>query len=123
MTAMQAPRLALREITIGGARGFALSGELDASTTAQFTEAVELAVWGSVGAFVLDLTELAFVDSAGLQALLRARAVLGREDRALAVLCPRGNVRRVLDLATMLDTLVVYSTREALAAALVPADD
>ena len=118
-----ASHIETRDTRIGGARGLAVSGELDVSTATPLTEAVERAVWGSVGAFVLDLTALRFIDSTGLHALLRARAYLSREDRSLAVLLPRGDVRRVLDLAGMLDTLVVYSTREALEAALVPADD
>lgn len=123
MTPADASHIETRDTRIGGARGLAVSGELDTSTATPFTEAVERAVWGSVGAFVLDLSELRFIDSTGLHALLRARAYLSREDRSLAVLLPRGQVRRVLDLAGMLDTLVVYSTSEALAAALVPADD
>ena len=123
MTPTDASGLEINDTTIGGAPGFAISGELDLSTATQFTEAVERAVWANAGDFVLDVSELEFVDSTGLGALLRARALLAREDRVLAVLLPKGPVRRTLDLAGMLDTLVVYSSREALAAALVPADD
>jgi anti-anti-sigma factor len=71
---------------------------------------------------VLDLTDVDFLDSTGLHALLRARALLAREDRPLALLLPPGTARRVLDLAGTLDTFTAYQTREALAAALVPAD-
>ena len=73
------------------------------------------------GAFVLDLSGLTFLDSSGLHALLRARAFLGREDRPLILVCPPGPPRRVLDLAGVLDTFVVYASSEAAAAALVPA--
>jgi len=121
MTAIEA--LSIRETRIGGARGLALTGDLDASSSTRFTEAVEFAVWGTAGAFVLDLTDVEFLDSSGLHALLRARAVLAREDRPLALLCPPGTARRVLDLAGTLDTFAAYSSQEALAAALVPADD
>ncbi len=92
-------------------------------TAPEFTERVELSVWGTVGAFVLDLSELSFLDSSGLHALLRARAYLAREDRTLVLVCPRGPARRVLDLAGVLDTFVVYSSAETAAAALVPAED
>ena len=47
---------------------------------------------------MLDLSGLAFMDSAGVNELLRARSLLGREERALVVRCPPGPVRRVLDL-------------------------
>jgi anti-anti-sigma factor len=120
MTALDAPYLQITEMKISGARGLALSGCLDVTSATRLTEAVEFAVWGTQGAFVLDLTELAFLDSTGLHALLRARAILAREDRSLALLCPPGVARRVLDLAGTLDTFAAYSSAEALEAALVP---
>ena len=120
MTALDPSDFAIRDANIGGARGLALSGALDVTTATRFTEALEMAVWGTQGAFVVDLTDLDFLDSTGLHALLRARAVLARENRSLALLCPRGVARRVLDLAGALDTFAAYSSREAVEAALVP---
>jgi anti-anti-sigma factor len=112
----------MRNTHIGGARGLELEGELVGTTATRFTEAVELAIWGTSGAFVLDLTRVELLDSAGLHALLRARALLAREDRSLALLCPPGVARRVLDLAGTLDTFAAYSSPEALEAALVPVE-
>jgi anti-sigma B factor antagonist len=123
VTAAQVPGLETRKTTIGGASALALSGELDIETAPRLTEEVEMAVWGTVGAFVLDLSGLTFLDSSGLHALLRARAYLAREDRTLVLVCPPGPARRVLDLTSVLDTFVVYSSSDAAAAALVPADD
>ena len=123
MTPTDATRLEIDDTVIGGAQALAIKGDLDLSTATRFTEAVEREVWGSEGTFVLDLSELAFVDSTGMGALLRVRALLAREDRTLALLLPKGAVRQTIDLAGILDTLIVYPTREALAAALVPADD
>ena len=120
---MISERLRTRTTTVGGASAIAVDGELDLETGPQFTDEVEVAVWGTVGAFVLDLRGLTFLDSSGLHALLRARAYLAREDRALVLICPPGGPRRVLDLAGVLDTFVVYSSPERAAAALVPADD
>lgn len=122
MTAAHVPRLETRTTTIGGASAIALSGELDLETGPQFIEEVELAVWDTVGAFVLDLSGVTFLDSSGLHALLRARAYLAREDRPLILVCPRGQARRMLDLASVLDTFAVYASPAAAAAALVPAD-
>jgi anti-sigma B factor antagonist len=123
MTAAHTPRFEIRPTTIGGASAIALSGELDMETGPQFTDEVEMAVWGTVGAFVLDLSGVTFLDSSGMHALLRARAYLAREDRPLVLVCPRGPARRVLDLASVLDTFTVYASPEDAAAALVPADD
>jgi hypothetical protein len=38
------------------------------------------------------------------------------------LVCPAGPARRVLDLARVLDTFIVYPSAEAAANALVPAD-
>jgi anti-sigma B factor antagonist len=123
VTAVQAPRLETRATTVGGASAIAVTGELDIETASQLSEEVERAVWRTVGAFVLDLSGLTFLDSSGIHALLRARAFLGREDRPLVLVCPPGPARRVLDLASVLDMFVTYPSPEAAAAALVPADE
>jgi len=120
---MIADRLQNRATTVGGASAIAVDGELDVETAPRFTEEVELAVWGTAGAFILDLSGLSFLDSSGLHALLRARAYLAREDRQLVLVCPAGPVRRMLDLAGVLDTFVAYRSPETAAAALVPADE
>jgi anti-sigma B factor antagonist len=122
VTAVPVPRLEMRTTTVGGASAIAATGELDMETAPQLTEEVELAVWNTVGAFVLDLSGVTFLDSSGLHALLRARAFLAREDRPLVLICPPGPARRVLDLASVLDTFVTYASAEDAAAALVPAD-
>ena len=123
MTAAHVPRLETRATKVGGASAIELTGELDLESGPRFSEEVELAVWDTRGAFVLDLSGLTFLDSSGLHALLRARALLGREDRPLILVCPPGPARRVLDLASVLDTFVVYPTPEAAADALVPIDE
>jgi anti-sigma B factor antagonist len=123
VTALEIPRLKTSATRIGGANAIAVTGELDLETAPQLGEEVEIAVWSSVGAFVLDLSGVSFLDSSGLHALLRARAYLAREDRPLVLVCPPGPARRVLDLASVLDTFVVYASLEAAADALVPADE
>ena len=120
MTALEASELTITDTKVGGARGLALSGALDFTTATRFSEKVEIAVWGTQGAFVLDLTQVDFLDSSGLHSLLRARAVLARENRSRARLSPPGTARRVLDLAGTLDTFAAYSSPEALEAALIP---
>jgi hypothetical protein len=77
-------------------------------------------VW--TGAFIIDLSDVGFLDSSGLHVLLRARSLLGREDRALAVICRPGPVRRVLELSGTADLFYIYGSREDAAAALVPSE-
>ena len=78
--------------------GLAVHGELDAATAPALEDALREALLETSGAFVLDLSGLEFMDSSGVNALLHARALLGREERALALVCPPGQARRVLDL-------------------------
>jgi hypothetical protein len=52
--------------------------------------------------------------------VLRARATLAREDRDLAIVCPPGPVRRLIDVAGVADLLHLHASREEANAALVP---
>lgn len=100
----------------------AVRGEMDMATVPALEERLEAAIRESVGAFVLDLSGVDFLDSTGLGVLLRARALLGREDRALAVICPYGRVRRVFELSGLSTVFALYASSEAAAADLVPMD-
>jgi anti-sigma B factor antagonist len=106
-----------------GAPGVLVRGEVDVASIAELSEVLETEIRGSEGAFIVDLCDLEFLDSSGLSALMRARALLGQDDRALAVVCPPGPVRRLFDVAGVADLLFLYESRAAAAAALVrPAD-
>jgi anti-sigma B factor antagonist len=104
-----------------GAPGVAVRGEVDMAAVETLERALESAIRDSVGAFVLDLTDVEFLDSSGLRVLLRGRALLGRADRALAIVCPPGPVRRLFEVAGVADLLFLYGSREEAAAALSPA--
>jgi anti-anti-sigma factor len=115
------PDFALADAGLRDAPGLAVRGELDLEAATDLEAALEEAIRESAGAFVIDLTGVGFIDSSGLGVLLRARALLGREDRALAVVCPHGPIRRVFELSGVSEVFALYPTRAAAAAALVPA--
>jgi anti-sigma B factor antagonist len=115
-------RFEVNDAGLGDAPGVAVRGEVDLSVVEALEDGLEAAIRESVGAFIIDLSELDFIDSTGLQVLLRARGLLGREDRALAVVCPHGPVRRVFELSGLSELFVLYRSREEAVAALVPAD-
>jgi len=106
---------------LSGACGVAVKGELDLAAVPSFQIAVDTAIRESVGVFVLDLCDVEFIDSSGLRVLLRARALLARDERDLAIVCPPGAARRVFEMAGIFDLLILFSTRDEAAAALVPA--
>ena len=107
---------------LGDAPGVAVRGEVDIGVVEALEEAIDDAIRDSVGAFIIDLTDLDFIDSSGLHVLLRARGLLSREDRALAVVCPFGPVRRALELSGVSELFALYPSRDEALAALVPAD-
>jgi anti-anti-sigma factor len=107
----------IREAALGDVPGVAVVGELDLATTPLLVEHLEAAIRRTRGAFAVDLCDLDFLDSTGLHSLLRARALLGREDRLLVLICPPGSARRLLSLAGVDDLFALYETREEAAAA------
>ena len=107
---------------LSGAPGVVVRGELDIGTATRLTEALDAAVRESVGAFVVDLCDVEFVDSSGVNVLVRARAVLGREARELVVVCPPGPARRIFEVAGIADLLALFDSREHAAASLQPVE-
>jgi anti-sigma B factor antagonist len=107
---------------LGDVPGVAVRGEVDVGVVQDLETAIDAAIRDSVGAFIVDLSDLDFIDSSGLHVLLRARALLSREDRELAVVCPYGPVRRALELSGVSDLFVLYGSRDEAAAALMRTD-
>lgn len=77
-------------------RVFALRGELDVA----HAEEVQLALTeAGDAAVIVDLSNLTFIDSSGLTALVHARNYLKGRGRAFEVRGANGNVRRVFEIA------------------------
>jgi anti-anti-sigma factor len=104
-----------------GPPGVLVHGEVDVDTAPQLTAVLDASIRESRGAFVVDLCGVAFLDSSGVHALLRARALLGREERQLVLLCPSGLVRRLFEVAGIDDLLVLFDSRDEAEASLQPA--
>jgi anti-anti-sigma factor len=77
-------------------RGFRLVGELDASNVTSLSEAIQPEI-DRGGDLTLDLAGLAFMDSTGIQVLVRtAQGLEGRGN--LILVSPGTLVRRILEL-------------------------
>lgn len=88
----------LLEVTkADSARKFRLSGELDLSTVERFTDAVRPELEGE-GDLVLDLADLAFLDSSGLRALIQTAMSLDGRGR-LVLESPRHAVLRLIEVS------------------------
>jgi anti-anti-sigma factor len=110
----------LDDAPLGGAPGVALRGEVDAASAEELQTALDAAVAAGAGVFIVDLTDVAFLDSSGVNVLLRTRALLGRADRELVLVCPPGPLLRVLTLVRLVELVSTFPTREQAAQHLTP---
>lgn len=89
-------------------------GELDIARVGDFRAALRDVEREGAGAVVVDLSEVSFIDSSGLGALVELHNRLRRSARRLRVVAPRGSAPAVLlDLAGMRDRLSITETRKA----------
>ena len=114
--------LEITRTSVHGAAAVAVEGQIDMATAAVLEGALDAAIRESSGALVLDLTDVEFMDSSGVNVLLRARALLGREDRDLVLVCPPGPVRDVLETIRVASLFALFDSPRQAAAHLVPAD-
>jgi anti-anti-sigma factor len=80
-------------------------GELDMETGPRAEEEIRRAEDGKPDVLVLDLREVSFFDSTGLQLVLDADVRAREEGRTFVVLAGDGEPRRVLELAEVTDRL------------------
>jgi anti-sigma B factor antagonist len=106
--------LEVLELDLGEAAGVAVRGELELATATELSVALDEAIRTSEGPFVIDLTNVGFLDSSGIACLMRARALLGREDRVLGLICPPGSTRRALEVTGVDELVALYGSREEL---------
>lgn len=101
----------------------ALDGELDLGALDVLEEAIGRREEGQAG-LVLDLSGLAFVDSAGIHALVTAREGLEESGtRSALVIAPGSNVERTLDMTGLLERLAIHPDRDSALAAVASARD
>jgi anti-anti-sigma factor len=93
-----------RQLSSGTAR-VAVRGELDLSTGPRVEEEVRRAEADGPQTLILDLREVTFFDSTGLQLVLDADVRAREEGRKLIVLPGDGEPRRILELAEVADRL------------------
>jgi anti-anti-sigma factor len=113
----------IEDVGMQGPPGVRIRGEVDVSAAPALAEALDSAIRATTGAFVIDLSAVDFLDSSGLSVLVRARALLGRDERELAVVCPPGPARRLFEVASLDDLFFLYDSRDEADAALVRVDE
>jgi anti-sigma B factor antagonist len=92
-------------------------GEVDVATAPALRDPL-LALARRQSSFgIVDMTEVSFIDSTGLSALVTARKRLQTEGCELRLVISRPNVRKVFDVTGLSDFFAIYSSvRDATAA-------
>jgi anti-anti-sigma factor len=74
-------------------------GELDLDTVERFTDSLDPELWTGCEGVLVDLSQVSFMDSTGLSALVIADRALGGEGLRLAIATePRSQVEGLLEL-------------------------
>ena len=95
---------------------FSLDGRLDASTAGQFRDRVKELLAKERSHLVVDLSEVGFVDSSGLGALLSALKALTQKGGDLKLCCLIPEVKSLFELTRLHLVFDIYSdVRSALA--------
>lgn len=90
-----------------------LHGELDMSNAQDVGDSIAAAVPNDAAGLVLDLTELAFIDSAGIRTLLSLVGRFGWHGQTLTfVAAPGSPVRRVIELAGAGDAFALEGSED-----------
>jgi anti-anti-sigma factor len=85
----------------------AVIGELDVLTARRLMPQLDEIVRRHEGDVAIDLSQAEFIDSFALTILLSTQRRLGRQGRALTVICGTGPVRRAIEFAKLMEPLGV----------------
>ncbi len=102
---------------VDGVRVIAVRGELDLSTAPDLEEPLNAALDGGQGSVLIDLSGCEFIDSTGIALIVRAWQQLeGAEnsdpDGRLVLCSANDQVRRVLDVSGLDQSIPIHATRE-----------
>ena len=103
------PELVLSESRIGHRLVLAAEGEVDIASADELRAALAAAVHSGAVEIWLDLTDVEFMDSTGITAVVDARSQL--DGRRFAVICPPGPVRRVFEIAGIDRAIPIHASR------------
>src|SRR3954464_1361633 len=109
----QTASFAVREEAPGdGIFVIAVEGEADMTTAVKFNESFFSAVRSGIRRVVADLTEVSFIDTTMLNALVVGHRRMVRDQGSFAVVCSGPRVARVLEITGLGQILDVFRSRE-----------
>ena len=89
-------------------------GEMDLHTAPRLQHTIErVAENEEIGAVVVDLSDVAFMDSTALSSLMRSKDVLGQRGISLRLAAPSKAVERIFSVTGFQDYFEIFPSREA----------
>lgn len=92
---------------VDGVRRLRLRGEIDLGTARLIDQALAEVLAAEPDRVVVDLAEVTFIDSSGLNALVRARNLVGEQRGTLVLAQVPPELRRLLEISGLLDGFTV----------------
>jgi anti-sigma B factor antagonist len=94
-------------------RIIAVRGEIHVTTAPEFSTRLNAAIADGVGAMVIDLSAVEFIDSTGLSVLLNGLRRVTRAQGRLALVVSNPTVLRLFEITRLDSTFDIQPTREA----------
>jgi len=94
------------------ARVVGISGELDLHSVDEASEALGRAIADRDRRLVIDLRRCSFIDSTGLATIIHVTRPLRENGSRVALVCPSGDVRKLLELAALNLTFPIHDRLE-----------
>ena len=92
----------------GGRTVLFVAGEVDLASVGVLRSEIAAALESDAGELWIDLCKTEFIDSSGLHLLVETARESERLHRRLAIVCPPGPIRRVIDIAGLADMLPLH---------------
>jgi anti-sigma B factor antagonist len=100
---VDAAPLTIESSTEGATASVSLAGELDVHTAPQVAEVLDGALDGGVTEVTIDVAQLRFCDSSGIQVLVQARERALAAQGSVTLTGVHGTVEKVLSVTGLLD--------------------
>jgi anti-sigma B factor antagonist len=89
-----------------------LSGQIDSYTAEEITKIIDSHINNGNFKVIVDLTNIDYLDSAGLSAMINAKTKLGKHAGDLRIVGLKGKAKDVFDLAGLTDLFNLFDSRE-----------
>jgi anti-sigma B factor antagonist len=89
-----------------------VAGDIDLASGRALTSAMQGPLGAGSGALILDLTQVTFLDSTGLAAVLHGVRRMSRQNRRTLIVCPPGQPAELLHHTKVRDVLELVGSRD-----------